>query len=106
MPTPTTHSAHKAPQNAARAKAVAQEAYVFGLPLGYAEIGNDLLTHVTKPTGDFAPVNRWPHREFPDAKNHLVVGMNVDTLYSFGIIDLSKEQIVLYGPLKPVLDRS
>ena len=90
---------HKAPDNTAQAKAIAHEAYLFGLPLVYIQMGNDSQTHVTRPQGDFAPVNQFGHhRKFPDAKNNPVVGMNVDTLYSFGILDLGKEPIVLSVP--------
>ena len=38
------------------------------------------------------------HREFPNAKNNKIVGMNVDTLYSLANVDLSAEPIVLVVP--------
>ena len=67
------------------ARTLAQEAWVFGMPLVYIEKQIDTLTHVTKPQGPLAPINQFAHyREFPDASNKSVVGFNVDTLYSFG----------------------
>jgi hypothetical protein len=82
-----------------QAKALAQEAYVFGLPLVYIQTQIDVLTHVTKPEGGRAPINQFAHyREFPDASNKTVVGFNVDTLYSLAQLDLSSEPIILSVP--------
>lgn len=81
------------------ARALAQEAWVFGMPLVYIEKQIDLVSHVTKPEGPFAPINQFAHyREFPDASNRSIVGLNVDTLYSLASLDLSQGPIVLSVP--------
>ena len=81
------------------ARALAQEAWVFGMPLVYIEKQIDALTHVTKPQGVFAPINQFAHfREFPDASNKSIVGLNVDTLYSLGQLDLAQGPMVLSIP--------
>jgi hypothetical protein len=83
----------------AEAKAIAQEGYVFGLPLVYIALEADVLTNVAKPELGRAPSNQFDHhREFPDAKNNKIVGMNVDTLYSLAHLDLTAEPIVLVVP--------
>ena len=65
------------------AKAIAQDAWIFGMPLVYIEIQIDTSTHVSKIDTGHAPINQFVHyREFPDASNRTVVGFNVDTLYS------------------------
>ena len=67
----------------ADAKAIAQEGFIFGLPLVYIAVQADMMTNVAKPEGGRAPFNQFDHhREFPDAANNKIVGMNVDTLYS------------------------
>ena len=82
-----------------QAKALAEDAYVFGFPLVYIETQIDVLTHVTKPEGARSPINQFAHyREFPDAANKTVVGLNVDTLYSLAQLDLSQEPLVLSVP--------
>ena len=79
---------------AAEANAIAQEAYIFGLPLVYIAVSFDAETNVAKPAGIRAPVNQFGHvREFPDAKDNPIVGMNVDTLYSIAHLDLADEPI-------------
>ena len=76
------------------AQALAQEAWVFGMPLVYIEKQIDLVTQVTKPEGPFAPINQFAHyREFPDASNKSVVGLNVDTLYSLAALDLLQARL-------------
>src|SRR5262245_47165514 len=62
------------------ARAIAQDAWVFGLPLVYLEKQIDAVSHVTRPQGPFAPINQFAHqREFPDAANRAVAGLNFDT---------------------------
>ena len=83
----------------AEAKAIAQEGYVFGLPLVYIATQADAQTNVAKPGGGRAPFNQFDqHREFPNAKNNKIVGMNVDTLYSLANVDLAAEPVVLVVP--------
>ena len=80
-------------------KAIAEDGYIFGLPLVYISLQADAQTNVSKPEGGRAPFNQFDHhREFPDAKNNKIVGMNVDTLYSLANLDLSAEPIVLVVP--------
>ncbi|HKE84687.1 MAG TPA: DUF1254 domain-containing protein [Vicinamibacterales bacterium] len=84
---------------AAEAKSIAQDGYVFGLPVVYIALQADVQTNVPKPEGGRAPFNQFDHhREFPDAKNNKIVGMNVDTLYSLANLDLTAEPVVLVVP--------
>ncbi|HEY7304222.1 MAG TPA: DUF1254 domain-containing protein [Bryobacteraceae bacterium] len=83
----------------AEAKAIVQDGYVFGLPLVYIAQQADAQTNVSRPEGGRAPFNQFDHhREFPDAKNNKIVGMNVDTLYSLANLNLSTEPVVLVVP--------
>ena len=81
------------------AKTIAQEAWIFGMPLVYIEIQIDTATHVSKADQARAPINQFVHyRAFPDASNRTVVGFNVDTLYSLAQLDLATEPMVLSVP--------
>ena len=81
------------------AKAIAQEAWIFGMPLVYIGIQIDTATHVPRVDGARAPMNQFVHyRAFPDASNRTVVGFNVDTLYSLANVDLANEPMVLSVP--------
>src|SRR5262249_53556194 len=81
------------------ARTLARDAWVFGMPVVYIEKQIDTLTYATKPEGHVAPINQFAHyREFPDASNRTVVGLNVDTLYSFASLDLSSGPMVLSIP--------
>jgi hypothetical protein len=81
------------------AKAITQEGFIFGLPLVYIGIQDDVLTNVPKPEGGRAPFNQFDHhRNFPDARNNKIVGMNVDTLYSLSYLNLTEEPMVLIVP--------
>jgi len=78
---------------------IARDAYVFGLPLVYTTLQADVMTNVARPERGRAPFNQFDHhREFPDAKNNKIVGMNLDTLYSFANLDLTAEPVVLVVP--------
>jgi hypothetical protein len=80
-------------------EAIAEEAFLFGLPLVYIALNFDAMTNVPKPEGMRAPAGQFAHvRSFPDAKSNPIVGMNVDTLYSFGNLDLADEPFVLSVP--------
>ena len=84
---------------AAEARALAQEAFIFGMPLIYYSINQGVMTNVPKPEGARAPYNQFAHfREFADPTNRTVVAWNVDTLYSIGTLDLTAEPIVLTVP--------
>jgi hypothetical protein len=83
----------------AEAKSIAQEGFVFGLPLVYIATQADAQSNVRKPEAGRAPFNQFDHhREFPDAANNKIVGMNVDTLYSLANLDLTAEPVVLVVP--------
>ncbi|SHG78942.1 Uncharacterized conserved protein [Chryseolinea serpens] len=85
--------------NPTEAKALATEAYLFGLPPVFFELQFDYQSHVTRVEKTKAPVNQFVHyRAFVDASDRTVVGFNVDNLYSFANLDLSKEPIVLSVP--------
>src|SRR5215467_1508897 len=96
---PTAAASADARLTPAEARAIAQDGFVFGLPLVYITRQADVMTNVAKPEGGRAPFNQFDHhREFPDAKNNKIVGMNVDTLYSLANLDLTSEPIVLVVP--------
>jgi len=81
------------------ARTLARDAWVFGMPLVYVEKQIDLTTQVPKPHGPLAPINQFAlYREFPDATNRTVVGLNVDTLYALASFDLSPGPLVLSVP--------
>jgi hypothetical protein len=83
----------------AEARAIAQDGYVFGLPLVYIAVQADAQANAEKPEPGRAPFNQFDHhREFPDARNNKIVGMNVDTLYSLASVDVSAEPVVLVVP--------
>ena len=80
-------------------RSVAQEAFLFGAPLVNCSLQADYLAQVTEPTGLRAPLNQFGHgREFVDASDRTVVGFNVDNLYSFAVLDLSEEPVVMSVP--------
>ncbi len=81
------------------AGSLAQEAWIFGMPLVYIEIQIDTMTHTSRNDGAHAPMNQFVHyRELADASNRTVVGLNVDTLYSLAQLDLSQEPLMLSVP--------
>ena len=87
------------PLTTTEAKTLAKNAYLFGLPLVFIEIQFDYDSYATKPQKTKAPVNQFVHyRAFVEASDRSVVGFNVDTLYSFGHLDLSHEPIVISVP--------
>ena len=95
-PVPETRPSTLTPSEA---KAISQEAYVFGLPLVYIGLSVDAETNVAKPEGLRAPINQFGHvREFPDARAYPIVGMNVDTLYSIAHLDVTEEPMVISIP--------
>ncbi len=85
--------------SATKAAALAEEAFVFGMPLVYIALQIQTNTYVEEPTGARAPLNQFAHfRELPGSSDQVVVGLNVDTLYSLGSIDLADEPLVLSVP--------
>jgi len=89
------------------------EAFVYGFPLVLMDITKQVQTNVAEPQHNGrAPVNQFSHfPKLPTAADKDAVRMNVDTLYSFAWLDLSKEPIVLSVPdtdwryyMLPVID--
>jgi hypothetical protein len=94
-------------------KAIAKNAYVFGLALALMDITAHKLTNVEVPVnGKAAPFNQFAiSTDFPDAKFTDVVRPNADTYYSTAFLDLNAEPMVLTVPntngryyLMPMLD--
>jgi hypothetical protein len=92
---------------------IATDAVAYGLPLVVAELTRRVSTNVVAPEPNaHAPMNQFGHMaEYPTAANHTIVRMNVDTLYSFAFLDLTKEPIILSVPdtkgryyLMPLID--
>ena len=92
---------------------VGVEAVVYGFPLVIGDMTKRVQTNVEEPNHNgHAPVNQFSNfLKYPTAAYKDVVRMNVDTLYSFAWLDLSKEPIILSVPdtdgryyLMPVLD--
>ena len=82
-----------------QAAALAEEAFVFGLPLVYIALQIETNTQRRRAGGARAPLNQFAHfRELPDASDQIVVGLNVDTLYSLASLDLSPGPLVLSVP--------
>jgi hypothetical protein len=89
------------------------EAVVYGLPLVVMELTKITSTNVPGPQPNaHAPINQFGNAlKYPAASDHTVVRMNIDTLYSWAWLDLSKEPMVLSLPdttgryyMMPMLD--
>ena len=87
-------------------------AYIYGYPLVVMDSVRRVNTNVAEPQGMSAPMGQFAHsRSFPDASKRVIAGANVDTLYSFAWLDLSRGPYVLHLPdahgrfyLMPMLD--
>jgi hypothetical protein len=94
------------------ARAIAEEAYIYGYPLVTMEYTRRVLTNVAEPVGTKAPMGQLIRlREYPTAKFRDVTAPNADTLYTTAFIDVTKEPYVLSIPeadgryyLFPMLD--
>ena len=94
------------------ARAIAEDAYVYGYPLVTMEMTRRALTNTATPEGVRAPMGQFALlREYPSAADRQVTAPNADTLYSMAFIDLSKEPYVFGIPdsgdryyLMPMLD--
>jgi hypothetical protein len=95
------------------ARAMAEQAYVYGYPLLLMDFSKARLTNVPHPLASgLAPLDQFGNaKAFPDATFTDVVSPNADTLYSSGWLDLKNEPIVLSVPdthgryyLMPMLD--
>ena len=109
-------AAQKEAADRARADEAAKlggEAVAYGLPLMIAELTKRVQTNVAAPEPNaHAPLNQFGSMtKYPTAADKDVVRLNVDTLYSFAFLDLSKEPMVLSVPdtngryyLMPLID--
>jgi hypothetical protein len=95
------------------ARKIGVEAVVYGLPLVVMDTTMRVSTNVPGPQPNaHAPVNQFGNMsKYPSASDHTVVRMNIDTLYSWAWLDLSKEPMVLSLPdthgryyMMPMLD--
>ena len=79
---------------------VGVEAVVYGFPLVIVDVTKQVQTNVEEPNHNgHAPINQFSNfLKYPTAAYKDVVRMNVDTLYSFAWLDLSKEPIILSVP--------
>ncbi|OAI45071.1 hypothetical protein AYO44_13185 [Planctomycetaceae bacterium SCGC AG-212-F19] len=88
-----------APLTEEQAYKLGTEAYYFGYPLVLMDVTHAVLTAVPRAGETGAPANQFLHRNrFADAKSHVVVSPNVDTLYSGAMLDLAREPMVLSLP--------
>jgi hypothetical protein len=94
------------------ARAIAEDAYVYGYPLVTMEMTRRVLTNTAAPEGVRAPMGQFALlREYPTATDRQVTAPNADTLYSMAYLDLTKEPYVFGIPdtgdryyLMPMLD--
>jgi len=99
--------------SAEEARKIGVEAVVYGFPLVVMDATMRASTNVPGPQPNaHAPVNQFGNMpKYPSASDHTVVRMNIDTLYSWAWLDLSKEPVVLSVPdthgryyMMPMLD--
>ena len=94
------------------ARAIADEACVYGYPLVTMEYTRRVMTNVVRPEGTRAPMGHLMRvREYPNASFRDVTAPNADTLYTTAWIDVGTEPWVLSLPnadgryfLFPMLD--
>jgi hypothetical protein len=91
--TATTLTAEEATQ-------IGVEGVVYGMPLVIMDLTCKVTTNVAGPLPDaHAPINQFGNMAaYPPASFHSVVRMNVDTLYSWGWLDLSEGPVVVTLP--------
>ena len=89
-----------APLTAAEAEKIGVEGVVYGMPLVIMDLTKQVSTNVAGPQPDaHAPINQFGNMAaYPPASDHSVVRMNVDTLYSWGWLDLSDGPVVVTVP--------
>jgi hypothetical protein len=84
---------------AREARALAEEAYIFGYPLVLMDVSREVMTATPHPSEQGAPVNQFAHmRAFPDPSFTDVISPDVDTLHSSAWLDVSREPVVLSLP--------
>ena len=84
----------------AEAQKIGVEGVVYGMPLVIMDLTRQVSTNVAGPQPNaHAPINQFGNMTaYPPASDHSVVRMNVDTLYSWGWLDLSKGPVVVTVP--------
>ena len=81
------------------AKAIAEEAYIYGYSLISVEMSRKVITNVEKPITTRAPMGQFANlREYPTAAFRDVTAPNADTLYSNAFVDVSEEPWVVSWP--------
>lgn len=81
------------------ARAIAQDAYIYGYSLISVEMTRKVMTNVAKPSSKKAPMGQFANlREYPTAAFRDVTAPNADTLYSNAFVDVSKEPWVVSWP--------
>jgi hypothetical protein len=81
------------------AKAIGEDAYIYGYPLVTMDITRQVMTNVAAPEGLRAPMGQFINaRDYPTAAFRDVTTPNADTLYSVAWLELSKEPYVLSLP--------
>lgn len=93
-------AAEQAPLSAEEAEKLGIGGVVYGMPLVIMDLTRKVSTNVAGPMPDgHAPINQFGNMAaYPPASDHSVVRMNVDTLYSWGWLDLSEGPVVLTVP--------
>jgi hypothetical protein len=83
----------------AEARAIAEDAYIYGYPLVTLEMTRRVTTNTAAPMEMRAPMGQFAHaRTFPRVTYRDIPGANADTLYSSAWLDLAKEPYVLSIP--------
>lgn len=81
------------------AKAIAEEAYVYGYSLVSVEMSRKVMTNVEKPEALHAPLGQFALlRKYPSASFRDVTTPNADTLYASTFLDVSKEPWIISWP--------
>jgi len=91
--------AYTAPVRAASITAIATEGYIYGFPLVLMGETLERLTGETRSCEISTEINSFFHvKELPDADYKIVVRPNLDTLYSFAMLELSEGPVLLTYP--------
>lgn len=81
------------------ATAIATQGYIYGFPLVLMGETLERLTGETRSCEISTPINSFFHvKELPDADYKIVVRPNLDTLYSFAMLELSEGPVILEHP--------
>jgi hypothetical protein len=76
----------------------AAEAYVYGYPLVLMDVTRQIRTNVPRPTETAAPLNQFANMRSLPADPSTALIPDVDSLYTFAFVDLSKEPMILSVP--------